>query len=147
MDNKYFTLAIPKDGRPEKTYFYKRPDGSIFACSEKQASEVQKQKVSKLVGVGDGQTFWKKLREAVVEQSKALDEIGPYPEGGSGKKRQAWREAREKIAERAKKAIEEAQEAEIVLAKKHKKAPPDFSVEINGGGGLITPQMIRGASR
>lgn len=57
-----FFLREHEVRNPGKTYFFARPDGSVFACKLREATEAKKK--NKLVGVSDGSVFYNHLKAA-----------------------------------------------------------------------------------
>jgi len=58
---------------PQQTWFFERPDGSIFATQEQEAWNIYAGRVQvaglrtnppKIVGVSDGRAYWKAVAEA-----------------------------------------------------------------------------------
>lgn len=60
--------------KPHKTFFYQRKDGSIFACSEKEASQMDK--FYEQVGVSDGVAYVEVLASAGFTKGQEVsDEV------------------------------------------------------------------------
>lgn len=114
--------------RPQMTFYYERPNGSVFACGAKEADLMHR--VYKQVGVSDGLTFRKYLMAAINRQNSAIDALNKKYKS---KTKKYWDE-REKIAERARKDLIDAEEAEWQVAKGKKQKPPDNRGTIEGKG-------------
>lgn len=109
-----FRLKIPT--APIKTYFYQRPDGTIFPCEAKEAWAAHKK--FKQVGVSDGKTYFIKLMEIANKYNGKID---ISTDEGQEKMRQVQGE------------MQEALNAEIEVARGKPERPPQNDVNfING---------------
>lgn len=63
-------ISIGRIDPPQKTYFYKRADDTIFACHAREAFKIHDQ--YEQVGVSDGKKFYEIMQEAVKTQDTSL---------------------------------------------------------------------------
>lgn len=69
---------MARESAPKKTWFFERGDGMIFACEEREAWDLVnnrsewKRRDFKIVGVSDGTTYQKVVRESIA-QAKVLE--------------------------------------------------------------------------
>lgn len=121
--------------RVSKTYFYKKPDGTIFACEEKEAAVLQKKKWEQ-VGVSDGKLYFQLINKAVIEQKVELDALDiKYPKEA---KPNTYYTKRAEILEKTRLKFMEAATAEQKLATGNKEKPQSNDVTLVGN---FTPQM------
>lgn len=148
----YFKLKYPS---PDEVcfpiYYYRRRDGTIFACGAKEARAVHRQ--YEQVGISDGKVYMKLLTEAIQHQDDELSVAEEEKEAGmeEAMTREERREVlltyakeRRRIADDARAALAAAQAADIEEAKKHKETPPDTSGTVVGQGNAKVNMMIRG---
>lgn len=126
MDDKYFLLRMPKnaDERPEKTFYYERSDGTVFACRVKEAHAIHKS--YKQYGVSDSMVFFNELQKAVDKQDRALAKLGT-----PSRQTKKWKEERKRIADEAFGAIKNA------YLKDQKAAKGNFEVPMNMSGIVV----------
>lgn len=55
---------------PQKTWFYQKPDGEIFACKEQEATWSGKK--FKMIGVGDGKVYADYLKKCGVSIGQVI---------------------------------------------------------------------------
>lgn len=73
--------SMERDNVPKKTWFFERGDGMIFPCEEKEAWDILyntstwKRRDFKMVGVSDGKTYHKMVKDAKVIAKKLEPEI------------------------------------------------------------------------
>lgn len=66
---------------PSKTWFFERGDGKIFATSEEEANEILRNRTNwmrrdfKMVGVSDGKTYDRIIKENKINSIKVREEI------------------------------------------------------------------------
>lgn len=152
----------------KKTYFFKRADGTVFACEEEEASQAQKKFA--YLGVSDGQMYEKVLREEqeamrglkleVVEIERKielirskLDELFLDDADAKTTKRltkkmevllDEWSEKKAELNDAFAIIDKKAFDAELKIAKKNKELPPDMSVYYpNGNENVLRPYMSR----
>jgi hypothetical protein len=86
--------------KPEKVFFYARPDGSTFACKAEDAYNVKKTGKFKQLGVSDGKLFYEAVKQA---QEVAKTDL-----------------------EKAQEILRQGEKDELELAKGHMEEPPNF---------------------
>ena len=78
------TEDLSKYTKPEKTWFFKRGDGMVFACNEIQANEIMRNRTNwmrrdfKMLGTSDGTTYKRvkdEERKKIVGMKEELKEL------------------------------------------------------------------------
>jgi len=133
MKKGYFTLRYPSpEELPGKTFYYKRPDGSIFACGLKEAASIHTHEVYKQVGVSDGKVYLQTLYDAVVTQDSELDALEEEKEMGIEEAMTQedkisvlrwYRTERTRIAAEAHASLKRAREEDLKMALKKREKP------------------------
>ncbi len=131
------------------TYFFERPDGSVFACEAQEANDAQKK--FKHIGTSDGSTYEKMMAtvetkgkalhatvkalearmERLIERLEAAEDDGKSTTAVSKRIDEVGKEieaAQAALDEVLGPAIEKAFAAELKVAKKTVVPPPDMSV-------------------
>lgn len=127
--------ALHPSEKPQKTFFYERPDGTVFACNEKEAASAHKR--FKQVGVSDGELYFSLMRKAIEEQNTALEKLErEYPKEKKPKK---YFTKRMDIMDATKTKIHEAALAEQQAAMGHIEKPHVSDLCLKKGN--FSPQM------
>lgn len=133
MKKGYFTLRYPTPEEiPGKTFYYKRPNGSIFACGLKEAASIHTHEAYRQVGVSDGRAYLAVIYDAVATQDSELNALEEEKEMGleEAMTREErvevlrwYRTERKRIADEAHTALEHARDEDMRLALKKREKP------------------------
>lgn len=122
----YYTLSLPRpEEGPKTTYYYRRADGSVFACGEKEASKIHGKYAQH--GVSDGQLFHSLVRKAVKDQNDALEALSRKRKG------RAWDSERQRIADKARADMTAAYDADMASCEGKASKPNDSGLLYTSG--------------
>ena len=74
-------VDLSKFTQPEKTWFFERGDGMLFACNESEANEIMRNRTNwmrrdfKMLGVSDGTTYKKVKTEEKAKIASVKEEV------------------------------------------------------------------------
>lgn len=147
----YFALKYPgPDDTPGKTYYYRRSDGSIFACGPKEASLIHSKYTQ--VGVSSAKTYLAIILEAVrvqdadieacnEEKENALEECATKEERIEVLK--WYRTERQRISDASRAALDRAREEDIKEAMSNHERPADMNGTVHGNTNPKIDGMIK----
>ena len=124
-----------------KTYFYQKIDGRIFACEAKEANNIHSK--YQQVGVSDGTAYQTEIDKARDDNAELFEEMSELkaelgqlePEDIESRLvvRKALRPVEKKWKKIMAEAVKRGWEAELEVAKGNLETPPDFhKMEIGG---------------